>query len=283
VLTFVLPKNSIEGQSAGVVYTIAGFDAITVGRSRKADVQIKSPNLSRTHLKFVPSSEGWSIEDMGSRNGIKLNGTLVKEVKLLREGDCVQAGDCFFEIVGVSTPVEGPKQIEIAHLDNQDSTEPIPEVNVSKGSAAGFLMKLVDTPVEIKKPRSEPAPTKNDLPPKRTAPPKRNRAVIDEDDALLLGHPSPVPEPPPADPIDDDAILLAPSDDDEKLAMPDSTDKADNMLEATAPLPTASFGGQTDMLEATVPIDNMQSSAPVDDDDEDDFLKELEELLSEDD
>jgi hypothetical protein len=72
---------------------------VTVGRSRECDVVVSDPNVSRRHLELRRGEEGWSVVDLGSTNGMKVNGRRVGEARL-RPGDRITIGvtDLPFEV-----------------------------------------------------------------------------------------------------------------------------------------------------------------------------------------
>jgi hypothetical protein len=72
---------------------------IVVGRSREADIVISDPNISRRHAELRRGDEGWQIVDLGSTNGIKVNGRRVDQ-QALRPGDQITVGvtDLTFEL-----------------------------------------------------------------------------------------------------------------------------------------------------------------------------------------
>lgn len=49
----------------------------TVGRSRECDVVIASAEVSRQHMELRPRRGGWVVFDLGSTNGVRLNGRAV--------------------------------------------------------------------------------------------------------------------------------------------------------------------------------------------------------------
>jgi Inner membrane component of T3SS, cytoplasmic domain/Protein of unknown function (DUF3662) len=72
---------------------------VVVGRSREADLVLQDPNVSRRHAELRRGDEGWQIVDLGSTNGIKVNGQRVNNAQL-RPGDQVTIGvtDLTFEL-----------------------------------------------------------------------------------------------------------------------------------------------------------------------------------------
>jgi pSer/pThr/pTyr-binding forkhead associated (FHA) protein len=63
-----------------------------IGRGRDADLKVDSEELSRSHAKLDRKHGEYSIHDLGSRNGIFLNGLRIHSA-VLRDGDILQLGD----------------------------------------------------------------------------------------------------------------------------------------------------------------------------------------------
>ena len=68
-----------------------GGERTTIGRSRECDVVIDDPNISRKHAEVRRTIEGWTVVDLGSTNGIKVNGRRVREA-VLSPGDEITLG-----------------------------------------------------------------------------------------------------------------------------------------------------------------------------------------------
>ena len=64
-----------------------------IGRSRDADIVLADPNVSRRHAEIRPGSRGeWTVRDLGSTNGVKLNGRLIDGDVALETGDRLALG-----------------------------------------------------------------------------------------------------------------------------------------------------------------------------------------------
>ena len=83
--------SQINGEGAPRSFAISQ-DAITVGRSHEADIQIPSPTLSRKHIEVRRQGEECLVTDLGSSNGFFLNGIKVHSA-VLRNGDTLQLGN----------------------------------------------------------------------------------------------------------------------------------------------------------------------------------------------
>jgi hypothetical protein len=79
--------------------TVLSGSKVVLGRSRECDIVVSDPNVSRRHAELRRDNGRWSIVDLGSTNGIKVNGQRVSDATL-REGDRVTLGvtDLTFEL-----------------------------------------------------------------------------------------------------------------------------------------------------------------------------------------
>ena len=69
----------------------------TIGRSKQAECVLPDPNVSRRHAELSRSETGdWTIADLGSTNGVKVNGRRVASTRL-SPGDQVTLGTTTFE------------------------------------------------------------------------------------------------------------------------------------------------------------------------------------------
>ena len=76
-------------------YVLEGPKA-TIGRSKDADCVLRDPNVSRRHAELRQAGTGdWQIVDLGSTNGVKVNGRRVSSSRL-RPGDEVILGTTTF-------------------------------------------------------------------------------------------------------------------------------------------------------------------------------------------
>lgn len=64
-------------------------DSIVIGRDMDCDISIPNRQVSRKHARLTMSGPSVLIEDMGSRNGTHLNGSILVESKTLKDGDVI--------------------------------------------------------------------------------------------------------------------------------------------------------------------------------------------------
>ncbi len=74
------------------VYRLSGSEDAFLGRSSLNQIVLRSGRASRRHARVTRGPEGWSVEDLASRNGVFVNDSRVKAYQLVRlvEGDRLQ-------------------------------------------------------------------------------------------------------------------------------------------------------------------------------------------------
>ncbi len=63
-----------------------------VGRSRDCEIVLEDTGVSRHHAELRPSAEGWTVADLGSTNGVLVNGREIRGAQLLQSGDRLELG-----------------------------------------------------------------------------------------------------------------------------------------------------------------------------------------------
>jgi len=64
-----------------------------IGRSRDCDVVLADANVSRRHAEVRPAAAGtWTISDLGSTNGVLVNGRRIEGAEQLQTGDRIALG-----------------------------------------------------------------------------------------------------------------------------------------------------------------------------------------------
>ncbi len=71
-----------------------------IGRSRDCDIVLEDSGVSRRHAELRPDGTAWRIEDLGSTNGVRVNGLTVHGAHELRSGDRIEMGstEILFEV-----------------------------------------------------------------------------------------------------------------------------------------------------------------------------------------
>jgi FHA domain/Domain of unknown function (DUF1707) len=95
------------GRPAPMVFPPGSGTSFTIGRTQDCDLRIADLSVSRRHAQLDRGEEGWLLSDLGSHNGTRVNGWLVREPVPIHPGDILQFGSAVFIIHGPE-PQEAP-------------------------------------------------------------------------------------------------------------------------------------------------------------------------------
>jgi hypothetical protein len=67
-------------------------ERVTIGRHSGCTIAVRDTNVSREHAQLRRRPNGWTLRDLGSTNGTKLNGVRVEGEQMLTTGDVIMLG-----------------------------------------------------------------------------------------------------------------------------------------------------------------------------------------------
>ncbi len=103
---------------------ILGQDETTIGRGKKCTIVVEHSTVSRQHAGLTGSRGQRFVEDLGSTNGVYINGVLDKK-KGLQSGDYIKIGDVIFKYLAGDN-IESIYHEEIYRLAIEDGLTQIP-------------------------------------------------------------------------------------------------------------------------------------------------------------
>ena len=82
-------------------------EEITIGRQDGNTIRLTERNVSRRHARLVKDNGALLIEDLGSYNGVRVNGDKIAGPTKVKEGDLIEIGDYDLGIQGkLETPLQ---------------------------------------------------------------------------------------------------------------------------------------------------------------------------------
>jgi pSer/pThr/pTyr-binding forkhead associated (FHA) protein len=120
----------LSGPTAGRMFTLAQDD-ILLGRTDENDIILSHPSISRNHAKIITQGNAYQIVDLGSANGVRVNGQEFGKAEL-RPGDKVDLGHVRLRFIG---PTE-----EFSY-DPSMKEDPEAEENAAQEAAQGGALR----------------------------------------------------------------------------------------------------------------------------------------------
>lgn len=163
---------------------------MVVGRTEENDIQIDHRSISRNHAKLVWSEGTYTVLDMGSANGVKVNGDFYKRADL-HHGDELELGHVKLKFVGAgesaAAPLVEPDDLPIAEVapSNAGKFAMIGLVVVGLVVAALWIFHFSKDPEPTPSDSSEVADTSGDT----AGEPGETTGAIESDPSTTGGEP----------------------------------------------------------------------------------------------
>jgi len=123
----------IDGPRIGVHFPLTEGQNI-IGRATGCAVRLDDQSVSRQHAEIVKGASGWSVKDLGSKNGTSVNGKPVIDVVIIGHKDVVKTGIYQLRLITQPISVEDEMTIpaEITVADRTVFVSAPPESQTTK-------------------------------------------------------------------------------------------------------------------------------------------------------
>ncbi|HEY6907878.1 MAG TPA: FHA domain-containing protein [Myxococcales bacterium] len=128
-----------DGEGRTTVVPVARAE-ITIGRQAGNTIRLTDRNISRRHARLVRENGTLLIEDLGSFNGVRVNGEKIDGRSKLGDGDVVEIGDYDLGIEGRLDTPASPLAVRV----------------MTPAGSAPAVAAAVERSVEIPKTRAAP-------------------------------------------------------------------------------------------------------------------------------
>ncbi|MEX2317939.1 MAG: FHA domain-containing protein [Pirellulales bacterium] len=88
-------------------------DEFVIGRAKECTLRAASEAISRRHCAITRGAEGWSIRDLGSRNGTYVNDVRIEAATPLAAGNELRVGPLKFRVDARQAPAQPAKRTDI--------------------------------------------------------------------------------------------------------------------------------------------------------------------------
>jgi pSer/pThr/pTyr-binding forkhead associated (FHA) protein len=83
-------------------------DKFLIGRAKECALRAGSEAISRRHCAIIRREKGWTVRDLGSRNGTYVNDERITKEVPIKDGDELRVGPLTFRVTAVETKNAGP-------------------------------------------------------------------------------------------------------------------------------------------------------------------------------
>lgn len=120
---------------AGDLSLPSGYSIL--GRGHDCQLRINDPRLSRHHSRFHHDGTQVWVEDLGSTNGVLVNGDRIAGRSALKSGDVVVCGPCVFTVTIDPTRIASPSELlpSITREPDPHATDTMNPLELPEGSA----------------------------------------------------------------------------------------------------------------------------------------------------
>ncbi len=91
-----------------------------IGRDAGNAIQLPLPEISKKHAFLKRTSKGWHVKDLGSRNGLYVNGIKAPEA-VLQDGARLRIGP--YTLLVIEIDEESAPEKPVMHIDFSDEAE----------------------------------------------------------------------------------------------------------------------------------------------------------------
>lgn len=113
----------LKGNEAGAQFKITGA-RVLFGRSSSCDIVITDPSVSRNHAELLKVQDGYIIRDLGSSNGVVINGQRVTE-KQLRHSDIFNIGNHSYRYYELELTGRDSAKVSVPVMPSSSGTVPV--------------------------------------------------------------------------------------------------------------------------------------------------------------
>jgi pSer/pThr/pTyr-binding forkhead associated (FHA) protein len=110
-------------------------DSVTIGRDKTNDIVLDHPSVSRKHARLNRRDNRYYIEDLGSINGVKVNG-VAADGSEVKQGAVMKFGKVE---VGVGTPMATKSPVNSGAVAKNDDLSDVTYVGKPKSQRIGWL------------------------------------------------------------------------------------------------------------------------------------------------
>src|SRR5690349_4619427 len=105
-----------------------------IGRTSDCQLSLDDPLVSRRHAVLTVELDGVFIDDLGSRNGVFLNGQRIEQRARIADGDAIRIGSQEITLYGLgdlpASPISRPRNLQASTMQDVRLNDILPDEDV---------------------------------------------------------------------------------------------------------------------------------------------------------
>lgn len=118
-----------------------------IGRAEQCQLRLIDADASRQHAQVSRESINFQVSDLGSRNGVQLNGQLIKEPAILHHCDKIVVGQTILEFID---PISGYLR-DVQSKEKPMAPPNVASANIAAANIAAAPLSLPKQPASVNK------------------------------------------------------------------------------------------------------------------------------------
>ncbi|MFW6044755.1 MAG: FHA domain-containing protein [Planctomycetota bacterium] len=131
----------IQGRDPGTRWRLEQTRVTTVGRSRRNQIQLEHPSVSRFHCEISYINGLWYVADLNSKKGTYINGRKITDREVMKPGDVIRVCKNVFKFDLINEGEQQGSRREIQEINRSEEVN-VPDILEQQQSTGDLALDI---------------------------------------------------------------------------------------------------------------------------------------------